>query len=88
MIDVSSASTKILALLVFNLAILGAALYLLTYTPNTSVPLLGNIRGGLPFTRFVNENGGLNFSVVGLWVGMAVFWLVGNAAIQSVRTDK
>jgi len=42
----------------------------------------------LPFARFVQESGGLNFSVIGVWAGMAVFWLVGNAAIQSVKTDK
>ncbi len=83
-----SSSVKILGLLVFNLAVLGASVYLLTYTPTTSLPLLGNVRGGLPFTRFVLEDGGLNLSVVGLWAGMAVFWLLGNAAIQSVRTDK
>ena len=84
----SSASVKILALLVFNLAVLGASLFLLTYTPTTSVPLLGNIRGGLPFTRFVREDGALNLSVIGLWIGVGIFWLAGNAALQSVRTDK
>ena len=63
-------------------------MYLLTYTPTTSLPILGNIKGGLPFTRFVNENGGLNMSVIGLWIGLGIFWLAGNAAIQSVRTEK
>ena len=84
----SSATVKILALLAFNLGVLGASLFLLTYTPTTSLPLLGNVRGGLPFARFVQESGGLNFSVIGVWAGMAVFWLGGNAAIGSVKTEK
>ncbi len=84
----SSASVKILALLVFNLAVLGASLYLLTFSPTTALPIIGNIRGGLPFTSFVKDGGGLNLSVIGLWTGMGIFWLAGNAAIQSVRTDK
>jgi len=86
--DMSSSTVKILALLGFNLGVLGASLFLLTYTPTTSLPLLGSVRGGLPFARFVQESGGLNFSVIGVWAGMAVFWLVGNAAIQSVKTDR
>lgn len=84
----SSSTVKILALLAFNLGVLGASLFLLTYTPTTDLPVLGNIRGGLPFARFVQENGDLNFSVVGVWAGLAIFWLVGNAAIQSVKIDR
>jgi len=84
----SSLTVKILALLAFNLGVLGASLFLLTYTPTTSLSLSGNVRGGLPFARFVQESGGLNFSVIGVWAGMAVFWLVGNAAIGSVKTEK
>lgn len=86
--DMSSATVKILALLAFNLDVLGASLFLLTYTPTTTLPLLGNVRGGLPFAWFVQESGSLNFSVIGVWAGMAVFWLVGNTAIQSVKTEK
>ncbi len=54
----SSASVKILALLVFNLAVLGASLYLLTFSPTTALPIIGNIRGGLPFASFVKDGGG------------------------------